>query len=161
MHATSHKSQLPTNSTSISAQQPNSTMTSTSNKRIKTTESARDTNATTQNRLLVPTATATKDTKGLDLRSMTAEDLKLLQQKDPFLYYSVPEIRKAEISFKEVDYSSATQSAYHVRRKTRVSCEGHTTMVMDELFGDEMDGFEHESLGGFDDLLATLFFNTD
>mmetsp|Transcript_3966 Transcript_3966/g.8387 ORF Transcript_3966/g.8387 Transcript_3966/m.8387 type:complete len:161 (+) Transcript_3966:38-520(+) len=158
----SHKSQLPTNSTSISAQQTNSTMTSsTSNKRIKTTESARDTNATTQNRLLVPIATATKDTKGLDLRSMTAEDLKLLQKKDPFLYYSIPEIHKAEISFKEVDYSSATQSAYHVRRKTRVSCEGHTTMVMDELFGDELDGLEHESLGELDDLLATLFFKTD
>jgi len=82
-------------------------------------------------------------------------------ETDPFLYYSIPEIHKAEISFKEVDYSSATQSAYHVRRKTRVSCEGHTTMVMDELFGDELDGLEHESLGGFDDLLATLFFNTD
>jgi len=73
---------LPTLPLSQHAQQTNSTMTSsTSNKRIKTTESARDTNATTQNRLLVPTATATKDTKGLDLRSMTAEDLKLLQQK--------------------------------------------------------------------------------
>ena len=34
-------------------------------------------------------------------------------------------------------------------------------MVMDELFGDELDELEHESLGGFDDLLATLFFKTD
>jgi len=77
------------------------------------------------------------------------------------LYYSIPEIHEAELSLKEVDYSSATQAAHHVSRKTRVSCEGHTTLVMDELFGDELDGLEHESFGDLDELLTELFFNTD
>jgi hypothetical protein len=77
------------------------------------------------------------------------------------LYYSIPEIHEAELSLKEVDYSSATQAAHHVSRNTRVSCEGHTTLVMDELFGDELDGLEHESFGDLDELLTELFFNTD
>mmetsp|Transcript_22936 Transcript_22936/g.29444 ORF Transcript_22936/g.29444 Transcript_22936/m.29444 type:complete len:98 (+) Transcript_22936:77-370(+) len=48
-----------------------------SNKRSKTTHSSRAANA-----MNVPTATAKKDAKELDLHSTTEEDLKSLQKKD-------------------------------------------------------------------------------
>jgi hypothetical protein len=57
------------------------TMSTTTNKRTQTSnDGSSDTNAT-QKRLLVPTYSNKKDTEELDLRSMTEEELKLLQKK--------------------------------------------------------------------------------
>ena len=84
--------------------------------------------------------------------------LMILWKTDPFLYHSIPEIHKAELAIKEVDYSQASQSASHVSRKARVSYEGHTLLVMDD-FENEMDGLEYESLGDIDDILTKLYFD--
>mmetsp|Transcript_15169 Transcript_15169/g.23387 ORF Transcript_15169/g.23387 Transcript_15169/m.23387 type:complete len:129 (+) Transcript_15169:87-473(+) len=122
-----------------------------SNKRSKTTHSSRAANA-----MNVPTATAKKDAKELDLHSTTEEDLISLQKKDPFLYYSIPGVREAEVSLQEVDFSKVVQAATKVSRNTRVSFECHTSVVMDELFGDELDGLGcHDE---FDDLLTKLLY---
>ena len=80
---------------------------------------------------------------------------------DPFLYYSIPAVREAALSLKEVDYSEVSQSALKVSRKTRVSFENHTNLVIDELLlGNEGDGLEESDLGELDELLTMLFFNT-
>ncbi|KAL7442427.1 hypothetical protein ACHAXM_008530 [Skeletonema potamos] len=129
------------------------------NKRSKTSESSGET-VVMQNRLLVPIA-AKKNTELLELQPMTEEDLKLLQKKDPFLYYSIPEVREAALSLKEVDYSKISQSACKVSRKTRVSFERHTDFLLDELVcGDELEGLDASSdlcLGELSDILELLF----
>ena len=78
------------------------------------------------------------------------------------MYYSIPGVREATLSLKEVDLSKASESAHNVSRKTRVSFESHTTVLLDGLFDDEFDGLEDSdvSLGELDDLLMKLFFNT-
>jgi hypothetical protein len=82
-------------------------------------------------------------------------------ETDPFLYYSIPAVREAALSLKEVDYSGVSQSACNVSRKTRVSFE-NTGLILDELMlDDEGDGLEDSDLGELDDLLHTLFFNTE
>ncbi len=84
-----------------------------------------------------------------------------LYETDPFLYYSIAAVREAELSLKEVDYSEISQSARNVTRKTRVSFENHTNLVIDELLlGNEGDGLEESDLGELDELLTMLFFNT-
>ena len=76
------------------------------------------------------------------------------------MYYSIPEVHAVKLSFKELDYSKALQSARNVSRKTRISFEKHADFSLDELFGgDESDGFEESDLGELDDLLTMLFFD--
>ena len=82
-------------------------------------------------------------------------------ETDPFLYYSIPAVREAALSLKEVDYSEVSQSAHKVTRRTRVSFENHTHLLMDELFGNELDGLEESNLGELDDLLNMLFSSTE
>ena len=77
-------------------------------------------------------------------------------ETDPFLYYSIPGVREAEVSLQEVDFRKVVQAATKVSRNTRVSFECHTSVVMDELFGDELDGLGcHDE---FDDLLTKLLY---
>jgi hypothetical protein len=77
------------------------------------------------------------------------------------LYYSIPEVREAALSLKEVDYSKISQSACKVSRKTRVSFERHTDFLLDELVcGDELEGLDASSdlcLGELSDILELLF----
>jgi hypothetical protein len=69
--------------------------------------------------------------------------LSFLYETDPFLYYSIPGVREAALSLKELDYSEALQSSRKeasLSRKTRISFEKHTDLLLlDELFGDELD----------------------
>ena len=77
------------------------------------------------------------------------------------MYYSIPAVREAALSFQEVDYSEVSQSARNVTRKTRVSFENHTHLVIDDLLlGNEGDGLEESDLGELDDFLAMLYFDT-
>ena len=81
-------------------------------------------------------------------------------ETDPFLYYSIPGVREAEVSLQEVDFRKVVQAATKVSRNTRVSFECHTSVVMDELFGDELDGLdESDCHDEFDDLLTKLYQN--
>lgn len=72
---------------------------------------------------------------------------------DPFLYYSITGARGA-ISLKEVDFlSKTTKSAHNVLRKTRVSVETHTDLLLDDdLLKNGLD----LDLGELDDLLDDL-----
>jgi len=85
-----------------------------------------------------------------------------LFETDPFLYFSIPEVHAATLSFEETDYSQALQSVRKVSRNTRVSFEKHADFSLKELFGgDESDRCEESSdLGELGDFLNMLFFNT-
>jgi hypothetical protein len=84
-----------------------------------------------------------------------------LNETDPFFYYSIPAVREAALSLKDVDYSEVSQAANKVTRRTRLSFENHTHLVIDELFGNELDGLEESNLGELDDLLNMLFSSTE
>ena len=145
------------------------------NKRSKTSDSSEEANAT-QNMLLVPLTVkkdteevdlhsmTEEDLKLLQKKGKQTccccsahitfldSDDPLSQtylpscETDPFLYYSIPGVREAALSLKEVDYSKISQSACKVSRKTRVSFEKHTDLLLDELFGDELDGLGEPDL---------------
>eukprot|EP00584_Thalassiosira_punctigera_P007627 CAMPEP_0172525544 /NCGR_PEP_ID=MMETSP1067-20121228/589_1 /TAXON_ID=265564 ORGANISM="Thalassiosira punctigera, Strain Tpunct2005C2" /NCGR_SAMPLE_ID=MMETSP1067 /ASSEMBLY_ACC=CAM_ASM_000444 /LENGTH=148 /DNA_ID=CAMNT_0013308825 /DNA_START=9 /DNA_END=452 /DNA_ORIENTATION=- len=46
-----------------------------------------------------------KPARELDVRDMRKEDLESLRTADPFMYYSIPGVRAAEVAFEDVDYS--------------------------------------------------------
>ena len=85
----------------------------------------------------------------------------LVYETDPFLYYSIPAVREAALSLKEVDYSQVSQSAHKVTRKTRVSFENVMNLTPEELFGNELDGLEESVLGELGDMLNMLFSSTE
>lgn len=75
------------------------------------------------------------------------------------MYYSIPGVREAAISLREeVDLSQANKSA--VSRKTRVSFETDTSVLMEDLLEkSELDGLEYPDdadLGELDDLIDSL-----
>ena len=75
-------------------------------------------------------------------------------ETDPFLYYSIPGVKKAALSLEEVGHSKASQSADIFTRKGRLSFECHPSLAMDELFV----GSEESDLGELDvdDFLTEL-----
>lgn len=89
--------------------------------------------------------------------NLTIPLLLLPTYTDPFLYYSIPGVREAAIALKEVDLSQANKSA--VSRKTRVSFETHTSVLVEDLLDSELDGLEYPDdagLGELDDLIDSL-----
>jgi len=88
--------------------------------------------------------------------NLTSPLLLLPTYTDPFLYYSIPGVREAAISLKEVDLSQANKSA--VSRKTRVSFETDTSMLVEDLLDSELDGLDPDDagLGELDDLIDSL-----
>lgn len=72
------------------------------------------------------------------------------------MYYSIPGVREAAIALKEVDLSQANKSA--VSRKTRVSFETDTSMLVEDLLDSELDGLDPDDagLGELDDLIDSL-----
>ena len=86
--------------------------------------------------------------------NLTIPLLLLPTYTDPFLYYSIPGVLR---SLKEVDLSQANKSA--VSRKTRVSFETHTSLLVEDLLDCELDGLEYPDdagLGELDDLIDSL-----
>lgn len=80
-------------------------------------------------------------------KSLSAQDLKSLKESDPFLYYSIPDVREATIRLEDEDvdmhqvalnglkehcqsHSASKQNAM-VKRCTRFSFECHTDLLLD------------------------------
>ena len=97
------------------------------------------------------------------------------------MYYSIPGVRKAEITLKDVDYSditslgrssSARQSetqqeaadpsegeedaAIKVSRTSRVSFECHPCVLMEDFLTDLEQEFDEEELGRLDDIVTLI-----
>ena len=82
----------------------------------------------------------------IDISTLSAEDLQSLKQDDPFLYYSIPVVRRAAFSRDEPDMSpTSVRGSTIVKRRTRVSYECHTDLLMDDLLGDFEDEEYDES----------------
>jgi len=62
----------------------------------------------------------------IDISKLNEDELKKLKTQDPFLYYSIPEVNKAELSGMPVDHTKVLRdtSSAMVMRKSRVSTEG-------------------------------------
>ena len=82
----------------------------------------------------------------IDIGTLSAEDLQSLKQDDPFLYYSIPVVRRAAFRLEEPDMSHSNfKGSTTVKRRTRVSYECHTDLLMDDLLGDFEDEEYDES----------------
>ena len=81
----------------------------------------------------------------INLRRLCENDLRRLRTQDPFMYYSIPAVQRAAFTLQEVDSvdNLVTQGNYVVTRKSRVSTECHSSLLLDECLQDE----EFESLG--------------
>jgi len=84
----------------------------------------------------------------IDISNLSAEDLQALKQEDPFLYYSIPSVRRAALHLEEPDLSRSRleESATVVKRCTRVSFECHTDLLMADLLGDLDESYDQIEL---------------
>lgn len=123
----------------------------------------------------VRTATADPTPTKVDVdKSISAQDLKTLKKRDPFLYYSIPGVRDATIRLGDVDMhqiaqnglktsassiqASGTTPVAKVQRCTRVSFECHPDLLWDEI--DESTTDNEEALEDFspEDYLCNYLF---
>ncbi len=73
----------------------------------------------------------------IDIGNLSTEDLQSLKQDDPFLYDSMPVVRRAAFSLDEPDMSrSSFKGSTIVKRRTRVSYECPTDLLVDDLLED-------------------------
>ena len=81
----------------------------------------------------------------MDMRRLSKNAMITLRTKDPFMYYSIPEVHRATFTLQEVEYAKtiSPQTSPVVTRKTWVSTECHSSLLMEEFLQDE----EFESLG--------------
>ena len=90
----------------------------------------------------------------IDIGNLSTEDLQSLKQNDPFLYYSIPAVRRAALNLEEPDVSALSSSeestTLTVKRCTRVSFECHTDLLMEDLLGDIDEGFDDSELEQMD-----------
>ena len=90
----------------------------------------------------------------IDIGNLSTEDLQSLKQDDPFLYYSIPAVRRAALNLEEPDVSALSSgestSTITVKRCTRVSFECHTDVLMEDLLGDFDEGYDESELEQMD-----------
>jgi hypothetical protein len=74
--------------------------------------------------------------------------MQALKKEDPFLYYSIPSVRRAALHLEEPDLSRSRleESATVVKRCTRVSFECHTDLLMADLLGDLDESYDQIEL---------------
>jgi hypothetical protein len=78
---------------------------------------------------------ASKSTvKEMCIENMSSQDLEKLKKTDPFMYYSIPQVRKAAVLNKGVVSSLASEGEQKVTRASRLSFECHGDLMLDEYF---------------------------
>jgi hypothetical protein len=100
----------------------------------------------------------------IDTSTLSQEDLRILQKSDPFLYYSIPSIRRSYFLFGEggdidnitghdlygdnntscsnqdVHQEQTKRSKSIVRRTSRISTEAHPSLIYDDMLVSLDDG---------------------
>ena len=78
--------------------------------------------------------------KVINVKQLNEDELKLLKKLDPFLYYSIPAVKKAKLTnVKPIDHNEVLKEAAMssdsgmVSRRTRVSTECAPSMLLDDL----------------------------
>ena len=91
--------------------------------------------------------------KSIDVANLTVEEIESLNKTDPFLYYSIPAVQAATFSSKGIDYSALKERApSKVERRSRISFECHTDLVMEEF----MEDLDNVDLGDVPDMHALM-----
>ena len=112
----------------------------------------------------IPTA-GSPEQKEVDISNISHEDLQALREKDAFLYYSIPSVRRDELGFSDPSHSSkaldsqapaAAEASTTVKRCTRVSFECHTDLLMEDYLSEDL-GCDEEELARIDLQLSRLF----
>ncbi|KAL3785669.1 hypothetical protein HJC23_001940 [Cyclotella cryptica] len=116
-----------------------------------------------------------KPIEQVNLEAFNSSDVASLKTKDPFLYYSIPAVKKAEVLQKELDLSSSDPLANFSRRQyrnpkqacdekrvsltvtrcSRVSFECHTDLLLQDLINDIND-VDSDGEDAFDNFLICL-----
>ena len=108
--------------------------------------------------------------KEIDTSKLSQEDLRSLQTSDPFLYYSIPSIRRSSYLFgnddairrsslpimqhSHLDHNKSNQEKRRhsiVRRSSRISTEAHPGLIYDEILS-ELLSLADDDIKGMDDL---------
>jgi len=115
---------------------------------------------------IIPTA-GSPEQREVDVSNISNEDLQALREKDAFLYYSIPGVRRAELGFGDSSRSSRVldspaaveaSASTTVKRCTRVSFECHTDLLMEDYLSQGFDEqFDEEELARLDHQLSRLF----
>ena len=92
-----------------------------------------------------------KPKKTLDLKYITnLDDLKSIQKQDPFMYYSIPEVRTAKMLMRDIDVTDlgvsgqavqdgqeeAPRVSQKVSRSSRISFECHPDLLFENMWND-------------------------
>ena len=107
--------------------------------------------------IMVPTKLMeNKPKKTVDIKNITSlDDLNSIQKQDPFMYYSIPEVRSARVLMRDIDMSNllggggravqelAPPRSQKVSRSTRLSFECHPDLLLENLLND-LDGLDFE-----------------
>ena len=131
--------------------------------------------------IVVPTnASSPEQREVFDISNLSNEDLQALRKKDPFLYYSIPSVRRAELGFNDSSCSCSSKgldssvsaaavsdddndkssASTTVKRCTRVSFECHTDLLLEEYLSELDEQFDEEDLARID-LQFSRFFSLD
>src|SRR6056300_1202326 len=131
--------------------------------------------------IVVPTTASSPEQREVfDISNLSNDDLQALRKKDPFLYYSIPSVRRAELGFsdsssscssKGLDSSASAAAAMSdddkssasttVKRCTRVSFECHTDLLLEEYLSELDEQFDEEDLARIDLQFSRLFFGVE
>ena len=90
----------------------------------------------------VPTIRQQQQPKVINVKELNEDELKLLKKQDPFLYYSIPAVKKAKLAnVKPIDHTEVlrlkeaarSSGSGMISRRTRVSTECAPSMLLDDL----------------------------
>ena len=99
----------------------------------------------------IATAPCAPEPIEIDIGNLSTEDLQSLKQNDPFLYYSILVVRKSAYSFEEPDMSrTSLRGCSTVERRTRVSYECHSDLLLMDLLGDFDEEYDESALDQMD-----------
>ena len=101
----------------------------------------------------------------IDTSTLSAEDLQSLKKDDPFLYYSIPAVRRANFTTAgkpDLSSSSGEPSNTIVKRSTRVSFECHVDLALEGLLEElEVDSNHQVDMSRVDAEIFKLFGLTE
>ncbi|KAL3777512.1 hypothetical protein ACHAWO_012788 [Cyclotella atomus] len=85
---------------------------------------------------VVPTFVEEIEDVQVALTGTSTQELAELKAVDSFMYYSIPQVRKAEMLYKDVDESilESEGSVQVAKRQKRLSVECHHTQLLDDQF---------------------------
>jgi hypothetical protein len=96
---------------------------------------------------VVPTFAEETEEEQVSLNGVSTQELAELKTRDSFMYYSIPQVRKAEMLYKDVDESilASEGSAQVAKRQKRLSVECHHAKLLDDQVFDSNTGGDVDS----------------